>query len=100
VDADRLGDRQPAPGQDLQDLEVDLVGLARSAVGLGVGQAEQPGAADRADDVARELAPRLEVARLAGELTGGDLTGEIQEVVRLVVGEYAIHRHVIQLNVR
>jgi hypothetical protein len=56
VHADRLGDRQPAPGQDLQDLKIDLVRLARPAVGLGIGQPEQARPAQRPDGLAREHA--------------------------------------------
>ena len=54
VHRDPDADARP-DGRDLLDhLEVDLVGLAAAAVLLGVGQAEQPGAAQRAEHLARE----------------------------------------------
>ena len=88
------------PGQDLEDLQIDLVGLAGSAVGLGIGQAEQPAAAQRAQHVARELAAGLVVVGLAGELPGGELAGQLEQVVGLGAGQNPIHRHRRKLNER
>ena len=55
VDRDADGDRHPGRGDLLDDLEVDLVRLVGPAELLGVGQREQPGLAERAEGVEREL---------------------------------------------
>ena len=98
--ADRLGDGQPASGQDLQDLQIDLVRLARAAVGLGIRQAEQAGPADGTDHVARELAARLEVRRLRRQFPVGDLLGQPEQLVGLIGGQDPVDRHAGQLNGR
>ena len=54
VHGDADADAGPDRADLLEHLEVDLVGLAAAAVLLGVGQAQQPGLAERAEDVAGE----------------------------------------------
>src|SRR5205823_11512523 len=67
--------------------EVHLVGLGAAAVLLRVGQAEQARPAEGADQLARELAARLEVGGPGCELGVGDLAGELEQRGRLVGGQ-------------
>jgi hypothetical protein len=71
VHRDRLRHAQPTGREDLQDLQVHLVGLGAAAVLLGIGQAEQTGPAKGAQYVAGELAARLVVVNSRSQLTVG-----------------------------
>jgi hypothetical protein len=65
VHADAEADGQPAAAELLEHLQVDLVGLGRSPVLLLVGQPEQPGAAEGAEHLTREL-PRCSASAARG----------------------------------
>ncbi len=75
-------DREPGAGQLLEHLQVDLVRLRRAAVLLRVGQAEQPGAAQRPEHVAGELAAVLELGCPRLELGGREIADEVEQALR------------------
>ena len=82
-------DARPDGRDLLDDLEVDLVGLAAAAVLLGIGQAEQTGAAQRAEDLAREGLGGLGLDHPRLELARGDVAHELDQGGGLVGGEQA-----------
>ena len=81
--ADAEADGEPAGRQLLHDLQVDLVRLPAPAVLLGVGQAEQPGAAQRGEDLAGEPAGLLVAGGARRQLGGDELTGQVEQVTGL-----------------
>lgn len=91
--ADRLGDGEPPAGEDLQHLEVDLVRLGGTAVGLGVRQAEQARAAEGAQQLAGELGALLESGGPGGEFPVGEFGGQVEQVVGLVGRQYPVDSH-------
>ena len=90
-DADR--DAGPDGGDLLQDLEIDLVRLARPAVLLGEGQPEQPAVAEGAEDLAREGGVGLRLGDPGDEFLGGEGAGEFDEVDGFLGREDASGRH-------
>ena len=97
VDGDAHRHAHPGARNLLDDLEVDLVGLAPAAELLRVRKRQQAGAAQGAEDVGGELLAQggggLGSIDLGAEFLGDDLTGEVEEVVALVGGEESLHRH-------
>ncbi len=91
--ADAQADREPAAGELLHDLEVDLVGLVAAAVLAGVGQAEQSGPSEGGEDVAGEDGVLLVLGRAWGDLLVHDLPGQLQELFGLGCVQRAFDRH-------
>jgi hypothetical protein len=94
VHADRDRDRGPASGDLLEDLQVDLVGLAAAAPLLGLRQAEQP----RGPEL-REHPFGIGFGLLVGIDDGiehlvGDVAGEVDEVFCLLRWQQPVDRHV------
>lgn len=75
----------------LDDLEVDLVGLAAASVLLGIGEADQPGPAECAEDVTREAFGGLVGGGPGCEGTVGDLPGQVEQFGRLLAGQQTGH---------
>jgi hypothetical protein len=80
VHADADTDTGPGGCDLLEHLEVHLVRLAATAVLLRVRQAQQPEAAEGAEDVARELPARLVLRDVRTKLPVDDRAGEVDEV--------------------
>ena len=91
--ADAQGDARPAGGELLDDLQVDLVGLAAAADVLAEGQAEQPRLAQRPERLAREALLPLELRGVRRQLGVGQFAGQREEVVGLTGGQFAVDRH-------
>ncbi len=77
----------------LEDLQVDLVGLAAAAVLLGVGQAEHADLPEHPEDVAREGLARLVGGRAGRELLVGEVAHELDQVGGLGGGHHAAGWH-------
>ncbi len=80
VDRDADGDAHPGRGDLLDDLEVDLVGLAAAAELLGVGQRQQAGAAERAEGVDAAGPGSWPRARSASSTRGRSSLSQISRV--------------------
>ena len=80
------------PARILQHLQVHLVRLAGAAVLLRVGQAEQPGPAEGAEHLARELARAPRSRRPAGPVPGRPARGSAPAARRLVGGQDPVDR--------
>ena len=93
VHADALGHRGPDGRELLDDLQVDLVGLAAAAVLLGVGQAEQAGLAQGAEHLAREPAVGLVRRGLRRELLAGQLAGQVEQRRGLLGRQVTVDGH-------
>ncbi len=85
--------RGPARAQFLEDLQVDLVGLAAAAEALRIGQAERARLAERAEQP-------LGIGRRAfvpigpgGQFRVGDLPGEGEEILGALVRQEAVYGH-------
>ena len=87
-DAQRHG--QPARGELLEHLQVDLVRLAAAAELLRIGQRQQPGPTEQREHVARELPGRLGRGRPGRQLPVGDLDRQVQQIASLGGGQQAI----------
>src|SRR5262249_57781735 len=87
------GGGRPAGRAPLGAARVALVWRGAPAVLLRVGQAEQPGPAEQAEDLARELLACLEGGDARGELAVGDLADQADEVAGLRRRQEALHAH-------
>ncbi len=77
-------DAGPDPGELLQDLEVDLVGLATAAVLLGVGEPEDAGLAEHREHVARERLGGLGLGHPGVQLLVREVADQADQVGGLV----------------
>ena len=85
-------DGQPAARQLLDDLQVHLVGLAAAAEPLGIGQAQQARGADDPEQLAREDPVPLGRGGGRAQLLVGQLGGELEEPLRLLVGVHPVRK--------
>lgn len=93
VDRQAETDGQPAGRELLDHLQVDLVRLRRPAVLLGVGQAEQPRAAERGEHLPRE-APGGLVGRGPGrDLLADQVADQVQQVMGVAGRQNALNGH-------
>ncbi len=93
VDAGGHRDGGPASGELLQDLEVDLVGLASAAVLLGIDQAEQPGPAEGGEQSLGVALGPFVLLDARGEFLVGDLPGEGDEIRGFGGGKQSVDVH-------
>ena len=80
-------DGQPAGCQFLDDLQVHLVGLPAAAQPFGEGQSEQARRAQQPELLARENPVALGRRGHRAQLPVGQLGGELEEPLCLLVGE-------------
>ena len=86
-------DAGPDAADLLQHLQVHLVGLSAATELLGVGEAQQPGAAQGGEHLAREHLVGLGGDHPGGELGAGDVAGQLEEVGGLLGGDQTLDRH-------
>jgi hypothetical protein len=83
VHAHAQADGEPAGRQLLDDLQIHRVRLPAAAVLLRVGQAEQPGAAQRAEDLAGEPPGLLFGGGARRELGRDQVAGQVEKIMGL-----------------
>ena len=84
VHADADGDRHPHGGDLLNDLEIDLIGLAATTEFLGVGQGQQAEGPQGAEGVLGETALTFEGVHPRSQLFAAYLPGHLDERAGLV----------------
>lgn len=92
VHADAEADGEAGRGELFEDLEVDLVGLVAAAVLGVVRQAEQAGAREQGEQLAREATGVLLLGRLRDDLLLPDVADERDQVPGLLRGQLPVHR--------
>ncbi len=93
VDADPQRHAGPARRELLDDLQVDLVGLAAAPDVLTEREAEQSGVAEHPEHLAGEALLPFVLRGLRRQLGVGQLSGQRDQVVRLGRGQFAVDRH-------